>query len=60
MSLTSCNLFINLLDMDLQNQILDAKKMDIDIESIIKTITKEGPTNMQNYLADWKIEEVDG
>ena len=37
------DLFINLLDIDLQNQILD-----------------EGPTNMQNDLADWKIEGVDG
>ena len=41
------NLYINLLDVDLQNQILDAKDMDIDIKSIIKTIMKEGPTNMQ-------------
>ena len=40
------NLSINLLDVDLQNQILDAKDMDIDIKSIIETITKEGPTNM--------------
>ena len=54
------NLFINLLDIDLQNWILDAKDMDINIKSIIETITKEGPTNMQNNLADWKIEEVDG
>ena len=34
--------------------------MDIDIESIIKTIMKEKPTNMQNDLADWIIEEIDG
>ena len=32
----------------------------MNIRSIIETITKEGPTNMQNDLADWKIEEVDG
>ena len=54
------NLFINLLDMDLQNWILDAKDMDMDIKFIIKTNTKKGPTNMQIDLADWKIEEVDG
>ena len=53
-------LFINLLDNDLQNSILDAKDMDINIKSIIKTIIKEGPTNMWDNLADWKIEEVDG
>ena len=54
------NLFINLLDIDLQNWILVAKDMDIDIESIIETIMKEGLTNMWDNLADWKIEEVDG
>ena len=55
------DLFINLLDIDLQNQILDAKDMDINIniKSIIKTIMEEGPTNMPNDLANWKIEEVD-
>ena len=46
------NLSINLLDIDLQNQILNAKGIDTDIKSTIKTIMKEGPTNMQNDLAD--------
>ena len=32
----------------------------MDIKTTLETITKEGPTNLQNNLANWKIEDVDG
>ena len=45
-------MFINLLDADLQERILNGKELDI--------LLQEGPTNLKNDLEDWKIEEVDG
>ena len=52
--------FVNLLDIDLQKQILNAKDLDINIKNMIKTIKKNRPTNLLNNITDWKIEEVDG
>jgi hypothetical protein len=54
------NLFINLLDMELQERILNGKGIDLDIKNPIETLLEEGPTNLQNNLHDWKIEEING
>ena len=54
------NMFINLLDTDLQERILNRKELDIDVKSAIETLLQEGPTSLKNNLEDWKIEEVDG
>ena len=54
------NLFVNLLDINLQEHILNAKDLDINIKNIIETIQKNGPTNLLNNITDWKIEEIDG
>jgi Integrase zinc binding domain len=53
-------LFINLLDTELQERILNRKKIDLDIKNAMETLLEEGSTNLQNYLYDWKIEEIDG
>jgi RNase H-like domain found in reverse transcriptase len=37
------NLFINLLDTELQEQILNRKELDLDIKNAIKTLMEEGP-----------------
>ena len=42
----------------LQEHILKAKYLDIDIKNIIETIQKNGPTNLLNDITDWKIEEI--
>ena len=52
------DLFVNLLDIDLQKRILNAKDLDMDIKNIIKTIQRNGPTNLLNDISDWKIEEI--
>jgi hypothetical protein len=44
------NLFINLLDTELQEQILNGKELDIDIKNAIKTLMEEGPTSLKNDL----------
>jgi hypothetical protein len=54
------NLFINLLDTELQEQILNGKELDLDVKNAIKTLMKEGPTSLENDLEDQKIEEIDG
>jgi RNase H-like domain found in reverse transcriptase len=54
------NLFINLLDMELQERILNGKEIDLDVKNAMETLLEEGPTNLQNDLYNWKIEEIDG
>ena len=54
------NMFINLLDIDLQKWILNASDKTTDIKTTLETIIKEGLTILQNDLANWKIENVDG
>ena len=54
------NMFINLLDTNLQERILNGKELDTDVKSTIETLLQEGPTSLKNNLEDWKIEEVDG
>ena len=54
------NMFINLLDVSLQDRILNGKELDSDVKDAMETLLLEGPTNLQNDLHNWKIEEVDG
>jgi hypothetical protein len=54
------NLFINLLDMELQERILNGKEIDLDIKNVMETLLEEEPTNLRNHLHDWKIEGIDG
>jgi hypothetical protein len=54
------SLFINLLDTELQERILNGKELDLDVKNAIKTLMEEGPNNLKNDLQDWKIEEIDG
>jgi hypothetical protein len=54
------NLFINLLDTELQERILNRKELDLDVKNAIEMLMEEGPTNLKNDLQDWKIEEING
>ena len=54
------NMFINWLDTDLQQRILNGKELDLDVKNAIEMLLQEGPTSLKNDLADWKIKEVDG
>jgi hypothetical protein len=46
------------LDTELREQILNGKKLDLDVKNAIKTLMEEGPNNLKNDLQDWKIEEI--
>ena len=59
-TLLPVDMFINLIDIDLQEWILNSSDKTTDIKTTLETIMKEGPTNLQNNLANWKIEDVDG
>ena len=52
------NLFINLLDANLQSWILEATKKDSDIKDAVDLINKSRPSNLKNNISDWKVEEV--
>ena len=54
------NMFINLLDADLQERILNGKEMDIDVKNAMEMLLQGGPTSLKNDLEDWKVEEVEG
>jgi Integrase zinc binding domain len=54
------NLFLNLLDTELQERILNGKEIDLDVKNAMETLLEEGPTHLRNNLYDWKIEEIDG
>ena len=54
------NMFINLLDTDLQERILNEKELDIDVKNAMETLLQGELTNLKHNLEDWKIEEVDG
>jgi Integrase zinc binding domain/Integrase core domain len=53
------NLFLNLLDINLRDRITKNKEYNFDVTKAIELLQEEGPTNIQNDLEDWKIEEVD-
>jgi hypothetical protein len=46
------NLFINLLDTELQERILNGKELDLDLKNAIETLIEEGPTSLKNDLQD--------
>ena len=52
-------MFINLLDTNLQERILNSCDKTMDIKATLETIMKEGPTSLQCDLT-WKIEDIDG
>ena len=54
------NMFINLLDTNLQEQILNSYNKTMDIKATLETIMKEGLTSLQHDLTNWKIEDIDG
>ena len=46
------NMFINLLDINFQEWILNSSDKMMDIKTMLETIMKEGPMNLQNDLAN--------
>jgi hypothetical protein len=54
------SLFVNLLDLDLQQRIADADGLDADAAAVLQALLGNGPTTFRNDLADWTTENFDG
>ena len=53
-------LFVNLIDMELQGQILNCKKLNSDAMEALKILLENGSTTIQNQLLNWLVEWVEG
>ena len=53
-------LFIGLIDVELQERILACEKLDSDAMEALKVLLEEGPVNVRNQLPDWMVERVEG
>jgi RNase H-like domain found in reverse transcriptase/Integrase zinc binding domain len=54
------HLFVNLINVELQKRIANAKNMDYDAAEAIKELLERGPREAKKDLEDWKIEEFEG
>jgi Integrase zinc binding domain len=54
------HLFVNLIDMELQKKIANAKNMDYDAAEAIKELFEQGPKEAKKNLMDWEVEEFEG
>ena len=53
------NLFINLIDLDLQKHIANCKDMDRDMTEALMLLLEQKPATLKNDLEDWTLEKVD-
>jgi Integrase zinc binding domain len=54
------HLFVNLINMELQKKIANAKNMDYDAAEAIKELIKQGPREAKKDLLNWEVEEFEG
>ena len=53
------DLFVNLLDLELQDQILKAMDLDFNISSALEKFLDRELPNLTNDLDDWKVENLE-
>jgi len=53
------NLFINLINMELQEKIANSTDMDIDATDALKVLLEQALTHLQKDLKDWSIDIFD-
>jgi Integrase zinc binding domain len=54
------HLFVNLINMELQKKIENAKNMDYNAAEAIKKLLEQGPKEVKKDLMDWEVEEFKG
>jgi hypothetical protein len=54
------NLFVNLIDVDLQNRIMNCTDMDKYATDALSYILDYGSSTLRHDLNDWTLEKVDG
>jgi hypothetical protein len=53
-------LFINLVDLELQERIANSSDLDFDATDAISRLLQSGPVTIKNDLEDWKLDETSG
>ena len=53
-------LFVNLIDTDLQDRIANSRNFDFDVKNALEMLLEKGPNMLQNDLEDWKLEKHNG
>ena len=56
----SDELFIGLIDTELQQEIANAKSPDLDAANTLKLLLEEGPDNLIKDLEDWTTTDLNG
>ena len=51
-------LFVNLIDTELQERILACERLDSDAMEALKVLLEDGPTTIWNQLPDWTVERI--
>ena len=54
------NLFIDLIDVDLQKRIANCETLDKDVTDALALLLDQGPTTVKSQLNDWTMEDFDG
>ena len=52
------NLFVNLIDLDLQKRITNCKDMDQDATEALMLLLEQKPATLKNDLEDWTLERM--
>ena len=52
------NLFINLINLDLQKHIVNCKDMDWDTTEALLLLLEQKPATLKNDLEDWTLQKV--
>ena len=51
------NMFVNLMDLDLQDRIANMDKYDFDIKNTLELLLENGPNSLRQDLEDWQLEK---
>jgi hypothetical protein len=52
------NLFINLLDTELQERILNGKELNLDVKNAIETLVEEGSTSLKTIFKTGRLKKL--
>ena len=51
------NMFVNLMDLDLQDRIANTDKYDYDVKNTLELLLESGPNSLRQDLEDWWLEK---
>ena len=51
------NMFVNLMDLNLQDRIANTDKYDFNIKNTLELLLEDGPNSLRQDLEDWQLEK---